>query len=336
VLVSDANRANLSPLVLQVAAVGIVASVVGRAVAPALRGAGEGIDRLITYTSLVGSFATYLFAFTGLVVLVLELAVTFREKRFAIAYRAAAAVASACVVALVVFAFRAPLPERASVLSALVSGGLALFASKEALVVRRTRALGVILAAAAIAALLHLSASLLGWYAGARAIFQLITAGRVLATLSVVFDAVALLTAFSWLTTRRQPATPWIARGALLLGFVLAWGALRGAREGAPLWQLVASRALDRLVPSPPAPLIWPMMRALLEAWAPLLGAAALLARGQMPAIAGSLALALIARPATDIPLSAMALALAALSAPLAARDDHGMWATLMANSRQG
>jgi hypothetical protein len=74
-------------------------------------------------------------------------------------------------------------------------------------------------------------------------------------------------------------------------------------------------------------------LRFLLEACAPLLGAAALTARGQMPAIAGSLALALVARPATDIPLSALALVLAALSAPLAAKDDRGMWAVLMANS---
>jgi hypothetical protein len=35
------------------------------------------------------------------------------------------------------------------------------------------------------------------------------------------------------------------------------------------------------------------------------------------------------------VPLSALALALAALSAPLAAHDDRGMWAVLMANSER-
>jgi hypothetical protein len=72
----------------------------------------------------------------------------------------------------------------------------------------------------------------------------------------------------------------------------------------------------------------------LLETSAPCLGAAALVARSQMPTLTGALALALIARPSTDVPLAAMALVLAALSAPLAACDDRGMWAALMAESR--
>jgi hypothetical protein len=333
VIVNDANRAAVWPLVPQVAVVGVLASVVGRAIAPALRGAGEGIDRYITYTNLAGSFATYLFAFGGLFVLILELGVTFREKRLAIAYRVAAAVTSACVVALVVFAFRAPLPERASVLAALASSALALIASWEATLVRRTRALGITLAGMAVAALFHLSASLVAFYSGARGLLRLATTARVLAAASLLFDAAALLTVFLWLITRKKTATTWIARAALFLGCIVAWGALRGVRENAAFWQLLANRAVDRLIPSSPAALVWPAVRTLLETCAPMLGVAALAARGQMPAITGSLALALIARPSTDVPLSALALTLAALSAPLAARDDRGMWAVLMANS---
>ena len=78
---------------------------------------------------------------------------------------------------------------------------------------------------------------------------------------------------------------------------------------------------------------MWLPYRFVLETCAPLLGVAALFARGQMPAIAGAVALALFARPSTDVPLSALALTLAALSTPLAARDDRGMWAVLMTNS---
>jgi hypothetical protein len=75
--------------------------------------------------------------------------------------------------------------------------------------------------------------------------------------------------------------------------------------------------------------------RYVLETCAPLLGVAAVFTRGQMPAVIGALALALVARPATDVPLSALALTLAALTTPLAARDDRGMWAVLIANSGQ-
>jgi hypothetical protein len=45
----------------------------------------------------------------------------------------------------------------------------------------------------------------------------------------------------------------------------------------------------------------------------------------------GALALVLLARPATDVPLAALAVTLASLSAPLAAKDDKGMWAVLLA-----
>lgn len=332
-IVNDANRAAVWPFIPQVAALGIVASVVGRAIAPALRGAGEGLDRLISFTNLAGSFSTYLFAFGGLFVLVLELGVTFREKKLAIAYRLAAAVTSACIVALVVFAFRAPLPERASVLAALASSVIALIAGWEAALVRRTRALGITLAGMAVAALFHLSSSLMAFYSSARGILRLATTARVLAAGSVLFDAGVILTVFVWLITRKRTATTWLARAALFLGCIVAWGALRGVRENAPFWQVLANRAVDRLIPSSPGALVWPAMRTLLETCAPMLGAAALAARGQMPAITGSLALVLIARPSTDVPLSALALTLAALSAPLAARDDRGMWAVLMANS---
>jgi hypothetical protein len=78
---------------------------------------------------------------------------------------------------------------------------------------------------------------------------------------------------------------------------------------------------------------VWLPFRFVLEACAPLLAIAALTARGQMPAIAGAVALVLFARPSTDVPLSALALALAAISTPIASRDDRGMWAVLMANS---
>jgi hypothetical protein len=331
VTAGDENRATLAALVPPVAAVAIIASVLGRAVGPALRGAGEGIDSLITYANLAGSFATYLFAFTGLVVLILQLAATFRETRLSIAYRSAAAVGTACIVALVVYAFRGPLSDRANILAAIMSGALALYAGREALYVPHTRVIGLILGAAAIAAILHVAAVALNLCLAEPIASRFALLSGAASAASVLFDAGTLLIAFLWLTTRPTPETPWIARGALFVSFVVAWGAVRGAHEGAPLWELVASRAVDRLLsPSTPAALVWHSPRVFLETTAPLLGAAVLVARGQMPAVTGALALALVARPSTDIPLSAMALVLAALSAPLAARDQRGMWASLL------
>jgi len=324
----------MPPFVRPVAAVGIAAFILGRALAPALRGATEGLDRIIAYADLAGGFVSYLFAFTGLSAAIIELMLTFRERRFGVAYRTAATVLGVCVIALVAPAFREPLPERLSIVAALASGMIALIASRQAIGVPRTRALGVLLVAAGAAALLHVGSSLVAWYAGDHALYRLAVFARVLATASVFFDTLALLTGFAWLATRNERSTVWSARVALFVGCVLAWGAVRsGGRETAPLWELVTYRAVDRLLAVPPA-YVWLPYRFVLETSAPLLAIAALGARGQMPAVSGCLALALVARPSTDVPLSALALTLAALSAPLAARDDRGMWAVLMANSR--
>jgi hypothetical protein len=199
----------------------------------------------------------------------------------------------------------------------------------------RTCALGVLLVTAGTAALLHLGATVLAWHAGEHALYRAAGLARLLATGSVLFDTIALLTGFAWLTTRSNQATVWSARIALFIACVLAWGAARGGpHHGSPLWQTVTYRAVERLL-SPPPPYVWIPYRYVLETCAPLLGLVAVLARGQMPAVIGALALGLIARPSTDVPLSALALTLAALSTPLAARDDRGMWAVLIANSER-
>jgi hypothetical protein len=266
---------------------------------------------------------------------IVELMLTFREKRFGMVYRVGATALGLCVVTLVVPAFREPLPERGNIVAALASGLVAILASYEAMTVPRTRALGVLLATAGTAALLHLGGTVLAWHAGEHALYRAATFARVLATASVLFDTIALLTGFAWLTTRASISTVWAARIALFVACVLAWGAARGgAHDGSPLWQIVTYRALERLVSMPP-PYVWVPYRYVLETCAPLLGLVAVFARGQMPAVIGALALVLIARPATDVPLSALALTLAALTTPLAARDDRGMWAVLMANSQE-
>ncbi len=331
----EASGAAIPQFVRQVAAAGAAAFVLGRAIAPALHGARDGLDQIIGRFDLTGAFATYLFAFAGLSAVIFEVMLTFRERRFSQFYRVAATVLGVCIITLVAPAFREPLSERASIVGALASGALALMASREALAVPRTRALGVLLISASAAALVHLSANLLAWYAGERALYRLAIFARVLSTASVFFDTLTLLIAFAWLATRREKTTVWGARIALFVGCVLAWGAARGGgRESSQLWELVTFRAVDRLLLAP-APYVWQPYRIVLETSAPLLALAALAARGQMPAIAGSIALALLARPSTDVPLSALALTLAALSTPLAARDDRGMWAVLMAHSQR-
>ncbi len=219
-------------------------------------------------------------------------------------------------------------------MTAVASSALALLASREAITVPRTRAVGVLLFIAGVAALLHLAGSLLAWYAGERALHATAVFARLLATASVFFDTLTLIVAFAWLATRAERTTVWAARIALFVGCVVAADAARSASiDNAPLWTVVAYRAVDRLV-QPATAYVWLPFRFVLETSAPLLALAALTARAQMPAITASVALVLLARPSTDVPLSALALTLAAFSTPLAARDDRGMWAVIIASSR--
>jgi hypothetical protein len=328
----QANKTVVPSFVRAAGVVGLFAFFVGRGLAPALRGAREGLDQVIAVTDKLGSFATYLFALTGLLVMIFQTMLTLRETKLTTLYRVVSTVAGACVVSIVARAFHDPLPERESFMGALASGLMAILSCREAISVPRTRALGALLFFAGLAALFHLGASELAFNAVDS---NLVRLSRVVATGSVVFDTMALLTAFGWLATRPEKSTVWAARVALFFAFTLAWGMARGGPGmTGPLWQVVYYRAINPIITHPPA-YVWAPVRYGLEASAALLALVAVTARRQIPAVAGAFTLALLARPTTDVPLSALALALAAMAAPLAAHDDRGMWAVLMANSER-
>ena len=107
----EANKAASPPFVRVAAIAGLFAFFLGRTVSPALRGAREGLDQIISYTDKAGSFATYLFALIGLIVVICEILLTFRERKLSTAYRLTATVLGVCVVSLIPAAFRDPLPE---------------------------------------------------------------------------------------------------------------------------------------------------------------------------------------------------------------------------------
>jgi hypothetical protein len=149
---------------------------------------------------------------------------------------------------------------------------------------------------------------------------------------SFFFATWAALIIRTCLATRNLGRTGWATRALLLLACVVTWGAGHGEADGAPLWQIVAHRGIERLL-AQPVPYVWLPYRYLLEALAPLLALVAVGVRRQIPPIVAAFALVLIARPTTDIPLSALAFTLAALSTSLAAHDDRGMWAVLLASA---
>jgi hypothetical protein len=329
VTVNTSNTGSAFGLSLRhVAIAGVAAVLLGRALGPALRGAREGLDHVILYTDLLGSAASYLFAFAAMAALGIQIGRTVQDRKATPVYRSLSVALGAGVLLLTAPALRHALNERASIVLGTVSGLLALVAAREALPVGRTRAVGLVLGITGLAALLHVTGSTLAWYAGERALYRLALSARWVATAGVAFDAVAVLGALTWISTRNRVINAWATRICLLVAMVIVWGAVRGARENAPLWQVVAHRALDRLLATP-TPYVWLPLRHLLEATAPLLGLVAIATRRQIPSVMASIALVLVARPTTDVPLSALAIALAALSVTLAAHDDKSMWATV-------
>jgi hypothetical protein len=152
-------------------------------------------------------------------------------------------------------------------------------------------------------------------------------------TASLAFDVLALLTALSWLATRRGSKMSWGTRIAIVGAFIVAWGAAKGGSDHADVWQIVAHRSLDRLLVLPTPLGIAQPFRYFVEAFAPMLAVVALCQRREMPGLAGGFALLLVARASPDIPLCGLGLAVAALAATLASKDERGMWAALLSKA---
>src|SRR4249919_1368351 len=83
----QATKDLVPPFVRFTAVVGFFAFCVGRTISPALRGAREGLEKVIDSTDKAGLFASYLFALIGLIVMILAIMLTFRERKLTPVYR---------------------------------------------------------------------------------------------------------------------------------------------------------------------------------------------------------------------------------------------------------
>jgi hypothetical protein len=116
------------------------------------------------------------------------------------------------------------------------------------------------------------------------------------------------------LSAERGSVARVVVLAALVVATGLTWGALRGSLDGAALWQVIASRSLYELAGG--ASLGGAGTRYGIESFAVLIGGAVIFWPGRLSTGALSAALAVLARPAVDVPECALILALGALSAP--------------------
>jgi len=318
-----------STWVLRVAAVcGVVAAVLGRIIAPGLRGnASENVVVFWDRAAAVSSYAMSCILIAALLVGLFEVS---RRPKLGFGVRIATVISVGIVVATVLPAFQRRLPLALAVLMSIATSSLAISAALNSLRSAHTRAVGAVLGFFGLAALVRLFAWELAVVAGDHASANMYGWSRVAATGAVVFEGVGQVIAAAWLGTRTRLLGQIMSSVAVAAAFVVTWGAARGALPGAEVWQAVLHTSLGEAVGAPPSYGLG-AIATFLVASSILFAIAAVLQRRQVVTITSALALALIGRGAYDAPLRALAAAAAAVWMMLAFSDDRAMWRTLLA-----
>lgn len=295
-----------------------MASLLGRTIAPALHGAGQGLDRVIALFDRGADFFTFFFAILALVTASLKLVHTAREPRLGLFYRMVALALGAVVVTLIMPSMPLRLPDRGVWITGVASALLALIAAWQGLRVPQTRALGLILACVGSSALFHLAAIDLSISALPRTLFL----SRSFASAAISLDGLSLFIALFWLASRTKERVSWPLVFAMAGAYGFFLGASEGRLDDANLWQIIAHRSLDQLALRP-ASYVEPFMQHIFEASALALAVAALFVRGAPFLLRATLSLLLIARPMTDVPIAAITITLAALTIALSAASSR-------------
>jgi hypothetical protein len=315
------ERALFVPLarVRPVAILSVAATVLGRALVPAMRGVVGG-DAWLDRLEVLSALASQLMLVTLATLLV---AITFsvlRLTRLPLAYRLCATALAGVVLGLAMPASVARLGPTFSTILALAAIAAAILGTAQALIAPHTRAVGVLLGLFAIAALTRQVAWGMAIQGGEKAFLRVAVAARAVATGALVIEGVAVGFAMLWLATRRRKIASIGTSIALFVALLGSWMGERMDLFAASPWKLAFARAVHRLV-SPPPPLVGSPLRLFVATLAVALAGAAVASRRETPAIVGTLALVLLAGVDADIPLGALALAVASLSAALAAHD---------------
>lgn len=313
------------------ALVGVVATALANVVVPGLRGLAP--ERTVVLWERVAHTASYVFFFLCASLVARAAVALGRAPRVASGLRTGALAGCGVVLALTTFAAYhrlahvAPLTLAAGSLVATFACALAAFSAPQ------TRAVGIVVAITASAAVLHLVAWQMAEAAGDRASASLYEGARALSTVAVVLEGVSQLAAATWLGTR-GPLVKALASGAILVSLGVAWVAAAGRAEGAPLWQgVVASGLRDAVgsVTAPPTFGLVPVATLMVPASLLLALAAASGPSASSPSgILCALALILLARVAYDVPLRALAAATGGLWVLVASVDDRAMWRALL------
>jgi hypothetical protein len=314
------------------AAVSIVAAVGGMLVLPGLRGnAAEG-----TIATVEKVVATASYGAAGLLVALVCTAAfeVARASRIGLLARVVTVTTAGLAIALVSPGLISRLHPIAALALGVVVAVSSLVAGASALGVAHTRALGGLLVAFGLAALLRVFAWELAVYSGDRANVSGYNFARGLVTAAVVVEGAAQSLSGTWLAIRGKPRGLFLASGAIVAAFVLAWIAHRSGSSVGTFGAVLKSAIVD--AQQPPTPFgLGPVAAFLLPVALTLAAAATLSSKNARP-MATLLALVVASRARYDVPLCALMAQAAGLLTLLASVDERLRWRLMTEDAADG
>lgn len=315
---TDASVAGLSGGLLRaVAALALLATVIARGLAPALPGSAAGISGWIRASGTTAMLLSQLLVVSGALVVFRLLIRTLRKSELGVFYRLLAVPLGAAALTIIMAAAEGPTRPVMALGLAVVTATVAIAATFPTLSTPRTRAAGFVLGAVGVGSFVHVLSRVLAIRASEQALASLFTMSQSVATLSFVLDVASIVLVAVWLGARNRSRAAVIAVVLVGVSSAVAWGAMRGSSYDASLWEVLASRSLAELTRHP-APLVLAPLQYSVEVLALLTAGVALVVPKRNLPIQALVALALLARVSTDIPLCALCLVMAALLGPLA------------------
>ena len=293
----------------------LLATVVGRGIAPAIPGLAVGIASVIVLSGRIAAFLSQLVAAGGVAAAVRLGAAALRSARLDLGYRLIALPGGAIVIALVMAAWARPLEPDMCRTMALAAIATALAGAVANLRVTETRAAGLVLGSAGLSGLLHLLARELVSRAAEHLDNTSLHWAVAVATLATLLDLIALGLTLTYLGRGARRKVLLTVAYVLVPAFALGAFAAHGTAPGAGIARVLAERTLAQLSRAPAAALPSALRFAITTA---LLTAAGLcvLKPGERSKTSVVLSLSLLSLGAPDMPLPALWLVVATLLAP--------------------
>jgi hypothetical protein len=293
----------------------LLATIIGRGIAPAIPGLAVGITPFITLSGRVAAFLSQLVAAGGVAAAIRLAGGALRLPKLDLGYRLVALPGSAIVIALVMAAWARPLAPELCRMMAFAAIAASLSGALASLRVSETRASGLVLGAAGFSGLAHLLArelvSRAADHAHAASAHWVVAAS----TLATLLDLVTLGLSLIYLGRGNLRKVALACALILLPALTLGVFAAHGSAPGAGVLRVLAERALGQLSRAPTATMPGTLRFTITAAL--LLAAGACVARpGERGRASVVLSMCLLSLGATDMPLPALWLVVAALLSP--------------------